>query len=67
MLRPNIDGVVLQWQEYKSTFLPSVWSTFPEKEDFLAALKKKAGLEQDFWTKNIRISTYTVSNWEEQL
>ena len=66
ILRPHIDGAVLLWKEHKSTFLPFVWSIFPEKKDFLTELKKKAGLAEDFWTKNLKIFTYTVSTWKEQ-
>lgn len=66
-LRPHIDGVVLEWQEHKSTFLPLVWDAFPEKELFFAALKKKAGLSEDFWAKDMKIFTYTTSTWKEVL
>lgn len=65
MLNPHVDGVVLQWKEYKSTFLPTVWSTFPKKEDFLTALKIKAGLPKNFWENDMEIFTYTVSSWKD--
>lgn len=65
-LRPHLDGVVLQWKDHKSTFLPSVWEIFPEKKDFFSALKKKAGLEESFWAKDLEIFIYTVSTYKEE-
>ena len=43
LLRPRVDGLLIDDGERRATFLPSVWSSFPEGRDFLAALKKKAG------------------------
>lgn len=65
ILHPHVDGVVLQWKEHKSTFLPVVWSSFSKKEDFVTALKIKAGLPKDFWEKDMEIFTYTACSWKE--
>lgn len=43
-LQPNTDGLVIQYGTRKATFLPKVWESFPLKQDFLAQLKSKAGL-----------------------
>jgi AmmeMemoRadiSam system protein A len=64
-LRPGIDGVVLQYGHARGTFLPQVWESLPQPEDFLAQLKRKAGLPADFWHEGIRLSRYTVSKWKE--
>ena len=64
-LRPNIDGVIFQYKEYCSTFLPQVWESLPRPEDFIAQLKEKAGLPVDFWENDIRLSRYTVTKWRE--
>ena len=50
IIRPNIDGLVLQEHEYRGVFLPIVWQTLPSKRDFLNALKQKAGLTQNYWS-----------------
>src|SRR5271155_1755233 len=42
-LRPGIDGVTLELDQHRATFLPQVWDALPKPEDFLAALKHKAG------------------------
>jgi len=65
VLRPGIDGVVLEYRHYRSTFLPQVWEQLPEPELFLAHLKNKAGLPTDFWAEGIRLSIYGVSKWKE--
>ena len=64
-LRPEVDGIVLQHGEFRATFLPQVWDVLPEPENFLAQLKRKAGLGATFWARDIRIYRYTVSHWSE--
>jgi len=64
-LRPGIDGVMLEYGIYRSTFLPQVWDSLPEPQDFMAQLKMKAGLEPDFWDDAIHLSRYTVQKWRE--
>ncbi|MBX9916345.1 MAG: AmmeMemoRadiSam system protein A [Nitrosomonas sp.] len=64
-LRPAIDGIVFECGSYRSTFLPQVWESLPQPEQFLAKLKSKARLPEDFWTDDIKLSRYTVSKWRE--
>lgn len=64
-LQPGIDGVMLEYGHYRSTFLPQVWEQLPHATEFLAQLKRKAGLPPDFWAQEIRISRYTVQKWRE--
>lgn len=64
-LRPTIDGIVLEYGAYRSTFLPQVWEKLPEPALFLAKLKSKARLPEDFWAAEISLSRYTVSKWRE--
>ena len=64
-LRPNVDGVVFEYRHYRSTFLPQVWEQLPEPAEFMAHLKRKAGLPMDFWADEVRLSRYTVSKWKE--
>ncbi len=64
-LRPHIDGVVFEYQHFRSTFLPQVWEQLPDPAEFLAYLKRKAGLPMDFWAEQVRLSRYTVSKWKE--
>lgn len=65
-LRPFRDGVILDYRGARATFLPQVWEQLPDPVRFLAHLKHKAGLPLDFWSPEIRLSTYEVTKWEEQ-
>ena len=65
LLRPGVDGVVLEYGGQRGTFLPQVWEQLPDPKTFLAHLKQKAGLSADFWSDEIRISLYTVKKWRE--
>ena len=65
LLRPGVDGVLLEYGGRRGTFLPQVWEQLPEPRAFLAHLKQKAGLPADFWAEEIRLSRYTVTKWRE--
>ncbi len=54
-LEPQVDGVILATPEARGTFLPHVWEGLPEREDFFKALKRKAGLTEDFWSDEVQL------------
>ena len=60
-LVPGVDGVILRWKGHSATFLPQVWSSLPDPQQFLAQLKAKAGLPPDFWAEDMEILTYPVT------
>jgi len=64
-LRPGADGVVLEYEEHRATFLPQVWEQLPDPQDFLGHLKAKAGLRRDFWSPEVRLQRYGVIKWVE--
>ena len=64
-LRPGIDGVILEYDSHRATFLPQVWEAFADSRTFLAALKCKAGLPEDFWNTRVNVSRYRVTKWAE--
>ncbi|MFZ4478989.1 MAG: AmmeMemoRadiSam system protein A, partial [Rhodoferax sp.] len=35
-LRPGVDGLVFEYEHYRSTFLPQVWEQLPAAPDFIA-------------------------------
>ncbi len=57
-LRPGIDGLIMEDQNLRGTFLPSVWESFPEPQMFLNQLKRKAGLPENHWSESIKVSRY---------
>ena len=64
-LRPGVDGLILRQDGHTGTFLPSVWSQLPEPEVFLQELKRKAGLNSNYWSDSITIERYTTIAFEE--
>ena len=64
-LRPGVDGVTLELDARRATFLPQVWEVLPEPRDFLAALKHKAGFPVDFWSPRLNVALYQVTKWKE--
>ena len=65
-LRPNIDGVIIKDGFKQSTYLPQVWESFPDKENFLSSLCRKAGSDEDCWKKsNTQILTYQAKVFRE--
>ena len=64
-LRPGIDGVVFSFGRHRSTFLPQVWEQLPTATEFMAQLKRKAGLAADFWDPTVRLQRYSVAKWQE--
>ena len=65
-LRPGLDGLVLEYGQRRATFLPQVWDALPDPRKFVAALKRKAGLPEDFWSPQMIVSRYSVTKWTER-
>jgi AmmeMemoRadiSam system protein B/AmmeMemoRadiSam system protein A len=66
-LRPGVDGVILEQseEEKRATFLPQVWETLPDPEQFIAHLRQKAGIAQSTDIRRCRVKRYTVLKWRE--
>lgn len=65
-LRPGIDGIVFEFRERRSTFLPQVWEQLPDPREFLSHLKRKAGLPPAFWDAEVKLWRYTVTKFCEE-
>jgi len=64
-LRPGIDGVIFQYHGRRGTFLPQVWESLPQPQEFFAHLKLKAGVPADFWSPEVRLYRYEAEKWQE--
>jgi AmmeMemoRadiSam system protein A len=64
-LRPGCDGLTLECGRHRATFLPQVWEQLADPQDFVTALKRKAGLPGDFWSPRIAVSRYQVTKWTQ--
>lgn len=65
-LDPGVDGVILEYGAQRATYLPQVWAQLPDPRSFIAHLKDKAGLPEDFWSHDVRLSHYTVQKFSER-
>ncbi len=66
-LRPGEDGLILEYGGARGTFLPQVWESLPGPEQFVAELKRKAGLPFSLSTSKCRIQRYHVLKWKENV
>lgn len=44
-LNPGVDGVIIERNGRRATFLPDVWEQLPDRCGFLSALENKAGID----------------------
>ena len=66
-LTPGTDGLVILADGRRATFLPSVWETLPDPRRFLAALKLKCGLADDYWSKRLEFQRYRTTSYAESV
>ena len=64
-LRPGIDGLVLERDDARATFLPDVWEQLPDPLEFVQHLKQKAGWPGSSWSPHIKIWRYTTESFGE--
>lgn len=63
VVRPGVDGVVVDAPRGRATLLPTVWRQLPEPDAFLAALWQKAGLAPGTWPAGTRALGYTTDEF----
>jgi AmmeMemoRadiSam system protein A len=59
-IRAGEDGLILEAEGRRATFLPQVWQGVPDKRAFLGELLRKAGLPADTRLGVCKISRYRV-------
>jgi AmmeMemoRadiSam system protein A len=66
LLRPNVDGVILQSGSRRATFLPQVWEKLDDPVLFLNQLCEKMGLPSSTWRRTkLEVFTYQVEMFHE--
>lgn len=63
-LRPVEDGVILEHEGKRGTFLPQVWESLPDKRRFLEELRSKAGIAADTRLARCKLWRYRVIKWQ---
>jgi hypothetical protein len=64
-LRTGEDGVILEYDGRRGTFLPQVWESLPEKRAFLTELLRKAGIPADTRLARCKLWRYRVIKWQQ--
>ena len=64
-LRPHEDGLILESAGQRGTFLPQVWQELPDKRQFLAHLRAKAGLAPNTPLTRCKLWRYRVAKFTE--
>jgi AmmeMemoRadiSam system protein B/AmmeMemoRadiSam system protein A len=64
-LRVGEDGVILEHQGRRATFLPQVWEGLPDKRQFLGELMRKAGIPAETRLARCRLWRYRVIKWKQ--
>ncbi len=62
---PGRDGLILRDQGKRAVFLPMVWESLSEPEQFLQALKEKAGLARDHWSESVEVDRFCAESFAE--
>ena len=62
-LRPGLDGLIMEEGSRRGTFLPSVWESLQDRQEFLTHLKLKSGLPGNYWSDSIQVHRYTVEEF----
>ena len=65
MIKPGVDGVVLQHGSAKATFLPQVWEELPNPEDFFRHLCIKAGVSKNIFLT--QFSEFTFLTYQVEI
>ena len=65
-IRPKVDGVVLELDGHRATYLPQVWEQLPNFDEFFSTLCQKAGLPGNCLEKHPAIQTYQVTEYKEK-
>ncbi len=62
-LQPGVDGLIIEADGRRALFLPQVWKMIPAPPDFLAELRRKAGLAADAWPEDTRAWRFWSASW----
>ncbi len=64
-LQPGSDGLMIEDGRHRSTFLPKVWESLKNPEDFVSHLMIKAGLSAKHWSDTIRVFRYHTLSFHD--
>jgi AmmeMemoRadiSam system protein B/AmmeMemoRadiSam system protein A len=65
LIRAGEDGLILEADGRRATFLPQVWESIAEPRQFLDELMRKAGVPAGTRLGRCKVSRYRVIKWKE--
>lgn len=65
-IRPGEDGIILEHEGRRATFLPEVWEDLREVRPFLGEVIKKAGIAEGTRLARCRLWRYRVVKWQQK-
>ncbi|MCQ2743437.1 MAG: AmmeMemoRadiSam system protein B [bacterium] len=60
-------GIIISDRNNRAVYLPEVWEQLPNKEVFLNSLKEKAGLNPNYFSKNLEAYKFTTTVLSAQI
>ncbi|MGA9853919.1 MAG: AmmeMemoRadiSam system protein A [Gammaproteobacteria bacterium] len=66
ILKPHEDGLIVQEGKRGATFLPSVWSVLSDPDIFYNALMRKAGLDANHWSSDLKFFRYHTDSFGQE-
>lgn len=66
VIRPGIDGLILEDNDHRGTLLPSVWENLPEPRAFIRHVKVKAGLPEEYWSATMKVARYQTESFGKE-
>ncbi|HEX9395896.1 MAG TPA: AmmeMemoRadiSam system protein B [Burkholderiales bacterium] len=61
---PGEDGIIVQYEGKRATYLPQVWEGIPDKQLFFRELMKKAGMPEGSRLARCKVWRYRVAKWK---
>lgn len=65
LIRPDVDGVIIEKGYHRATFLPQVWLQLPTHPQFFSHLLQKAALPEDTPLTDLTVQRYQVEKFKE--
>ncbi|MGB9428745.1 MAG: AmmeMemoRadiSam system protein A [Gammaproteobacteria bacterium] len=65
-LRPGADGLIVRDGTRQATFLPAVWESLPEPDQFCDQLMRKAGLGTAHWSSALKFFRYHTCSFSNE-
>jgi len=63
VIRPGVDGLIIEENGQRATYLPSVWQQLNDPSTFVNELRRKAGLVPEEWSSETKVFSYRTEEF----